>query len=389
MFVGREDYGYKVLVIIRFCVTPAFLVAHLAYAQSNLPYQVDLNIADLPEDASKIIERSVEGLLRRKKVDTNRSANDLGWDCLAANALLEAGDLRAKDKVQSIAKQMTKIVARSKSNDSPTGWVADIQDKRCEHGEYDAFGDGTCNSRETTYAFQTGLGIACLAKSSIALHDRSLLVVAKSVITRWQGFMMQNIPCRGCVYYATSDNVNDKDRYVRNMNVFMAFAAASIGVATGEDEFYDIANRAILSDIDERQSGNRGYLGKLDPEWIGNPVHEADRIENHSAAIAVLSTAIGRMLGSNKVIDHGLGVWRDWARCDNKACRNLSCSYWAGNAEQCQATHTAAHCAFRLQDPLAASQCRAYLLRTRSVPSFGVWATLLGGSPIIGTFSAP
>lgn len=62
---------------------------------------------------------------------------------------------------------------------------------------------------------------------------------------------------------------------------------------------------------------------------------------------------------------------------NNDRCRKAGCKYWAGDAEQCQATGTAAHCAFRRDDPLAASQCNQYLSHVSRVPGYGIWATYL------------
>jgi len=354
-------------------------IAGTAYAQGLPPLQRDARgLSDLTDEPRHKALQSIDAFFRDRKPIPDRSANDLGWDCLAATALLDQGNDGVSANVQSIADQLAANVILSKKDSKPIGWGASIQDQRCPEGGYDAFGDGTCNSKDTTYAFQTGLGIACLAKASVALNDPKLLGIAKNVLDHWQTYILSKALCDGCIYFAPSDNQNDNGRYVRNMNVFMALGAATLGQATHNKAFIKIASQAMQSEIAERNSGNRGYLGKLDPQWLIK-ASESDRIENHSAAVAVLSLEIGRLLDSDEITSHGLAVWRDWATCDNERCRKANCKYWAGNADQCQATHTAAHCAFRFGSPLASTQCQRYLKETKRVPSFGIWAVLLGG----------
>jgi hypothetical protein len=356
-----------------------FVAPSLAQDRSPQPREVR-GLGEFRVEPRTKMTQSTDVFFRDLKVNPDRSANDLGWDCLAATALLKQGNDGVRKYVVSIANQMKNAVVRSPSTSKPIGWPASIDDKRCPNGGYDAFGDNTCNAPDTTYASQTGLGIACLAKASTALHEPALMEIAKHVFSHWQSQTLQKNVCNNCIYFATSDNANDDDRYVRNMNVFMAYAAAVLGSETHDPGPKKMAALAVQSDIVERKGNNRGYLGKLDPQWHLK-ASEADRIENHSAAIAVLSLEIGKLLGSQTITDHGRTVWRDWATCDNDRCSKADCKYWAGNAGQCQATHTAAHCAFRAGNDMADAQCTRYLNSTKRVSSFGIWSSLLGNAP--------
>ena len=344
----------------------------------------------LSSESEAKIETSIPGFLANKKINPDRSANDLGWDCLAAGALVEAGNAGAADKLTVVAEQMLQQAVRSRKGDKPIGWSSSIAGRpacvRAERGgdgngrgqgrDDDRGGIGSCDGTDITYAFQTGLGIACLSRASTLLNRPDFLEAAQSAFAYWDRQRLKAPPCKDCIFYATSDSAADSRLYVRNMNVFMAFGAASLAQATKDERYADAARKAMRSDVWERGQGNRGYLSKLDPLWSSR-ANEAERIENHSASVALLSVKIGRMLHSDELVAHGLTVWRDWATCDNDRCRKAGCKYWAGDAQQCQATGTAAHCAFRQDDPLAAAQCNQYLSRVPRVPGYGIWAASL------------
>ena len=165
--------------------------------------------------------------------------------------------------------------------------------------------------------------------------------------------------------------------YVRNMNVFVAFGAMIYGQVAGDAAVLEVGDSAMRSDMDDRQSGNRGYLGRLDPQFKKNPA-EAERIENHSAAVAVMALQAAGLTGSPALRQHAQTVWRDWATCTEGRCLKPGCSYWAGDAARCQATTTASHCAFRSLDPLAARQCDLYLANSKRVGGYGLYAFFLG-----------
>jgi hypothetical protein len=352
-------------------------------------------VRGMSTDLQRSVDASAQRFLNAKKASATRSSNDLGWDCQAAAALAERGTPGALDKLSGIADQMLRSAVLSPKTGKAIGWTSSIAHPQCLAGAQAGDGDdaadsgeeknsrrgdgktaGRCGGGQTTYAFQTGLGIACLARASTLLKRPELADAAKSAFAYWDQQRLPNPPCKDCIYYATSDSDSDSTSYIRNMNVFMAFGAASLAQAANDSKAAESARQAMRSEMWETSHGNRGYLSKLDPRWASRK-GESERIENHSASVALLSEQIGQMLHSEEIRKHGLQVWRDWASCDNERCRKAGCKYWAGDAGQCQATSTAAHCAFRKEDPLAASQCNEYLSRVPSLPSYGIWASTL------------
>lgn len=327
---------------------------------------------DLPAAAQQMIATSLDKSLGSTGLKSDTSASVLGWDCLAAVALAERGDERGKQRARIIADQLMRDIVKS-AEGKPLGWTADIKDKRCPQGGYDAFGDGSCNPPSTVYAFQTGLGVACLASASKLLDDRALLDVARTIFAAWRPYLMPATPCPECAYFAMSNSPNDAGRYVRNMNVFMALGGASLAAA-GDAEAGQLARRLMASEIAETTRGNKGYLGYMDPGWKKNPALESDRVENHAAAVAIISLRIGELLARNEYRQLAQRIWHEWATCDNDRCKTGTCRYWAGDPARCQATLTAAHCAFRSIDPLARERCVQYLEKIRAIGAVGLLA---------------
>ena len=308
----------------------------------------------------------------------SRSANDLAWDCLGVASALNEGVEVAGPRLKGIADEMAGRVVKDRQG-QPKGWAASIQDSHCPGGGYDAFNDGTCNDASTVYAFQSGLGMACLAIASEALKEPRYLDTAKQVLRYWERQTLQP-PCGECVYFATSDNPNDRGRYVRNMNVFVGFGALFVGTVGRDAQALKTGRAALQSDVVERRGGNRGYLGKQDPAFAKKPAQEANRIENHSAAVAVMALEGARLTGSDELHRHALQVWRDWAKCDDSRCIKADCKYWAGDANLCQATTTASHCAFRQLEPDARQQCTTLLSKADRIGGYGLYSYFLGRS---------
>lgn len=323
------------------------------------------------------IEASIQALLRPAPLDPQRPAHALSWDCLAAAALASEGRPEARVKLAQLAQRLEAIVERDPGGNA-RGWGTKTSSARCEPGEYDAFNDGSCNPASTVYAFQSGLGMACLSAAARILGEPKHLRLAESVLAYWRQFALANKDCDDCMHFAISDHRNDAGRIVRNMSMFMGYGAAELARSTGKEQYKDVATRVLRSDIAERLGGNRGYLSMLDPDWRRLP-REAQRIENHTAAMAVLSLAMAESLKSKEASGHAKSLWRDWATCSNEACLTKTCSYWAGNADTCQETLTAAHCAFQDSEPLARRNCIQLLSRSKSLPSFGILSLSLGG----------
>lgn len=367
------------LAIVGAMVSVAGVPIGASAADEATPAQYSIPaLADLPADAQAVVQTSIRSFLRSTASLAKRDAGDLGWDCMAAGALADAGVPGAGQKLQAIADQlMSKTIA---AGSGFAGWGYEGRSANsCPDGGLDAFGDGTCNSPTTAYSFQTGMGIACLAKAGKALGRADYLARAQDILNYWNAFSISGKPCPDCLYYWYSDNSNDRGRFVRNVNIFMGFGAAMLGSANGQQGDIAIANKVMRADIGESRAGNRGYLGADDPQWLAKPQEASQNIENHAAAMAVAIDQAGAVLGSVTDRAHAKSIWAEWATCDNKRCQIAQCNVYGGDATRCQATLTSAHCAFRRVDPRADAQCRAYLSRVKLVPTFGIWATLVGG----------
>jgi hypothetical protein len=359
----------SILAAAAFLLTTAQLPA---YAQAG-----QLTLSGLSPEATAKVRISIGGFLR-PKVSADRSANDLGWDCQAAYKLAKLEVPGARERLASIADELMNDVVRSKKTEKPIGWTASGgQQFKCVPSQNRSGNvDANCEGGERTlYAFQSGLGMACLADAGALLKRDDYIRAASNVMSYWNGLRMRKAPCPQCVYFATSDSAADDMRYVRNMSLFIAFGAVELAGATGDSALARAAAQAIESDVWERRNGNRGYLGKLDPLWTARK-GENERIENHAASVALLLNSMGASLADPAANEQAYATWKDWASCDNKRCLNAGCKYWAGNAAQCQATATAAHCAFRLQDPLAREQCETYIHKVKSLGGYGLWALL-------------
>ena len=357
----------------------AFLLcwAQGVFAQSATP---PISVDGLSPEANRIFGDSVATFLRAK-AGADRSANNLGWDCQAAAELASLGVPGAKPRLLAIADELAADVVRSEKTGKAVGWAWDTTEdkvKACVPAKGpDSNVDARCEAGvRTIYAFQSGLGMACMAQAGRLLPNGSkYLTVAQEVMDYWKRLQMKKAPCPNCIYFATSDSVTDEVRYIRNMNLFIAFGASQLAAATTDKDLSELARRSIQSDVWERESGNRGYLGKLDPIWSSRP-RENERIENHAASMAMLLNVMGKSLEDDKTSRLGFTVWQDWATCDNSRCLSAGCKYWAGDANKCQSTATAAHCAFRLQSPQAKSQCELLFDKTKRLGGYGIWSVL-------------
>lgn len=331
----------------------------------------------LPPAVAARVQAGILSFLRAP-VPPDRSVQNLGWDCMAAAALLESGQEDARPRLRALAAAIVALAVRDPQTRQARGWAAPLNSPQCAAGGFDAFGDGSCNRPDTVYGFQSGLAIACLAQSGRLADDAEALRIAGEAMASWRSLQLPAASlCERCTYFATSDHANDTGRYVRNMSLFVAFGAAALARSTKDSDLAELAQRAWRADAEERRLGNRGYLGSLDAQWRSRP-SERDRIEDHSAAVAIVVEQLGRWLGSAQAQDHAKVVWQDWATCDNERCRTAGCGYWAGDAARCQGTFTAVHCAFRQGDPGAASQCLTYLDKSPRVTPMAIWALVLG-----------
>ncbi len=338
-------------------------------------------IADLPPAAQAKVQASVRAFVATRP-DPDRSANNLGWDCLAAARLVELGVAGSRERLDAVAGELLADAVRRRGADQPIGWstIAERQTACVPARAGTRPARPACEGDATVYAFQSGLGVACLARAGALLPRAAYLEAGRGVMAYWLRLQQPDAPCKDCIFFAASDSAADGERYIRNMNLFVAFGAAELGRATNDPALLQAARQALRSDVVEREAGNKGYLGRLDPLWRTRP-GEADRIENHSASMALLLADMGRAVGWRDAQRQAEAVYADWARCDNERCRNAGCPYWAGDARRCQGTATAAHCAFRRLDDRARAQCETFVDRVPRLRGYALWSLLTAPAP--------
>lgn len=330
-------------------------------------------------EADPVRPPDMHSFLATTSTNAGRSANDVGFDCLAASALLDGGNEEARPRLAVALKEILSRASRMPDgslqwhpNDNPA------QEAKCGKGGWESFNTGRCNGPETVYTEQSGLGIACLALAGQAFGRKNLIREAKRSLRHWDTHRSRNIPgCDRCLYYWESDNANSVDRYVRNLNLFLGLADAAVGYVTDDETRLEDARAVARADIWERETGNAGYLGRLDPLWRERQGEDI-RIENHAPSVALISEWIGRWAGFPEAQDHALAVWQQWATCSNKQCKVNGCHHWGADPGQCQETVTYAHCAFRRRSADSARLCQAILARDPSVPPYGIWAYATG-----------
>jgi hypothetical protein len=366
----RRWHGPLVLAAVALLlVVTAALDARRSHAQSVSAW------ADLPATAQALIAASAHAFLADLRPQPTRPANGLGYDCLAATALARAGVAGGKERaLRSVADLLASAMPRP---DGALAWRATsnpVQEAKCGPGGWESF--GVCNGPDTAYGFQSGLAIACLAETAALTHDDHLVEMAKRSLHYWDRFRGVVPGCDRCLYYWESDVPAARHRYVRNLSLFLGFADAVVARVAGEAGLAATARAVARSDIWEESNGNHGYLGRLDPLW--QRPGEADRVENHAAAVAMLLEAIGRDAAMPEARAAGLAVWRQFATCHNQQCRANGCDYWAADPARCDRWSTYSHCAFRQRSGLADRLCREALARAKSLSPDALIAIIAG-----------
>lgn len=322
------------------------------------------------------------GFVRRfvamKPPYSDRSANDLGWDCLAAAELAQASVPGAEDRLSNAA--IALLDKGLQRPDGALGWTAARNAARegdCAVGAHPSITPGRCIPAGTAYSFQSGLAVTCLAIAGELLSRPHWVVVAKRSFTHWDSLRSGALPgCNECLYYWYDDAGVDAQRYVRNLSLFMGLGAAAL--AREEPQLAAVAQAVIRSDIWERSGGNRGYLGRLDPLW-SNRAGESARTENHMAVMALITDLASELIGFEDGTRHAFELWKDWATCDEKRCQTAGCRYWSGDPQKCVNTATFTSCLFRRRDSLAKLRCNEAIGKNDGISPYSILAIVLGG----------
>lgn len=167
---------------------------------------------------------------------------------------------------------------------------------------WDAFGDGTKNSVDTVYAFQTGLATWCLAEAASVTGDASYRALADRVLSEYRraAFVPAGpaypIDCPSCGYFWYSTNANDVSRFVKNTNIEMAVASLVLDRYGADAAARTVGEAAAASQLREiRDAMNYGYFGRFDPYFSPS----ANRFDDHNSFEAYLLLRAGELLGSS------------------------------------------------------------------------------------------
>ena len=142
--------------------------------------------------------------------------------CLAFVSIAERGNAVALDRARVFAHRLISMAQKKSSSVVGWGYNSTRRDMRCTVlGSIDAFNDGTCNPPSTSYMFQTGYAISCLARTALLTRDAELLLAAREAAdASWEIGTRLN-GCHDCFFYWYSYSPNDVGRFVRNTNVLM------------------------------------------------------------------------------------------------------------------------------------------------------------------------
>lgn len=348
-------------------------------AQHHVGSGKDMETAShLSDAAHALIKKGIDTLARTGGRIRGRPASNLAYDCLFATELVRRGDRRF---VPFIEARIDALLKSSRlRGDGVLTWGRRAEDgdpKKCPAGGVDSFNDGTCDPSDLPYAFQSGFAIACFARAGMVLGQPRLLEIARVAMGYWSQRSSRPKECAGCIYYWYSGNADDKDRYVRNTNVYLTLAAASL--ATAGRGSWTAVEQGLAAEAFERRMDNRGYLSALDPQWKRN-ASEADRTENHMAGIAAALLYVYNLSRKKQALDLALWNYATWAYCNNARCRRNLCSAWAGNPHYCAETLTFAHCAFRRYEPRAGQACEIAVTRSGDLflNTYKLFLVLLG-----------
>jgi len=304
---------------------------------------------------------------------------------VAAQSCLAFAALEERTRDGTFLPQLTElanalVANRDRSNEGRVGWG--FSPKRppgrgCKNpGEFDAFGDGTCNAANTKYAFETGLAAMCLVRTYLTTGDTHYLDTATSALDDSWDVGTAPAGCPNCFYYWYSYDANDLGRYVRNTNVLMGAAAAWLWKATGVSKYRERAEQVVASERREYKAANGGYYGIDDLRYRADPKGEAQRVENHVPWISKGLLDIARNLDDQPIVDLALAIQNSWQNCSSAVTCKENCALWAADASRCRESATASPCFFKNVSANLASLCEAAmptLLRGALTPTMW-WA---------------
>jgi hypothetical protein len=300
----------------------------------------------------------------------------VAYSCLAGAALFDNGDKAAV----AVTRRSADIIMRKLRSISgqPAGWSYEGGENCAGPGTSDSFSDGSCNTADTVYAFQTGLAATCLARASLVTGEPRYARTAQAVLRRWG--RQADAPCEGCINFQPGDSPNDQHRYIRNDNLLLGMAAAWTFAATGDPEMRRLARGVVRIEAREAKANNFGYFSIFDPKHRANPERESARLENHYPFIAKGLLDIGVLTADPQARELGRRAMSDYLACRGADCSRAPCTRWAGSPG-CWATPQAVTPCFFRSDPAFAAACERVLAQRPRFGAYQVWVVADGRSP--------
>lgn len=318
---------------------------------------------DLSPAVRQYLTAVAESLVKDPAITADREIDSIAEQCLTAAELLARGD---KSMTPALQQAAAAVAARTLDPQTPA-WgrrAIDNPGTPCTDGGLVSF--GTCDPVGTSYAFQSGLAMACLARASKLMGSATYGTLSSRAFDYWTRLSSTPPLCRGCRYFQYSDAAAAKARFVRNTNLFMALPFA---VAQGRRGFTPRpVAEVLLAEGWERSERNHGYYSALDPQWRGAAhADEIENIDSHTGLMASVTKGIYEMTGNPYAATLALAQYQTWAGCTSSLCQREGCAHWGGDATQCLATVTYVHCAFRQASDAARASCNQLLRRTSSM----------------------
>jgi len=320
---------------------------------------------------------------KRSATAYNTRANpvlpSLAYACLAGAALYDNGDAGAAAIARASADLiMAKLVSK---NGKPAGWAYEGTENCAGPGTSDSFSDGSCNTGDTVYAFQTGLASTCLARATLVTNDPRYARTAQAVLHRWG--QTAEAPCPSCVQFQPGDSPNDQHRFIRNDNLLLGMAAAWTYAATGDREMQRLARGVARIEAREMAAKNVGYFSIFDRKYQADPKRESARLENHYPFIAKGLEDIGVLTGDPAARALARRAMADYIDCRGADCSRAPCTRWAA-APGCWATPQALTPCFFRNDPQFAAACARVLAQKPRFGGYQTWVVADGRSPRFG-----
>jgi hypothetical protein len=247
-------------------------------------------------------------------------------------------------------------------------------------GSVDAFSDRTCNSPDTSYTFQSGLAIACLAEAAKVLDQPKLADVAVKSLGYWVDRQQATPDCAECLSFPYSDSPNDAGRRVRNVNLFMGLGAAALVKWHDHVPAVAVLQKIMAGEVRELGQQNYGYLGVDDPDWKSRP-SERSKIENHYVSIMLAASYISSLPEFGSFRTMPAKYFDIWSTCDDSRCRERSCKYWAGAEKDCHNQYSFIYCQASSSNAQAARLCEKLIADDRLVNPFVLVQLLLRLNP--------